>query len=569
MMPRFHAVLLAAVLPMATLPTSPAAVAAPRAPAPPEAQAPRTAESRAAAPQRSLAARLDDGWTRDGTPLISPAALRLFYEARGNRLAWSDGGKLSPQAGDLLAAIRSVDREGLRPADYHLAAIERLRDRASKGKRPAPTTDADLVDLDVLLSDAFFLYARHLTSGRVNPTAIEPEWNIAGRDAALPLLLAAALGRGHLAGTLAELPPARDDYRRLRAALAAQRAVAAAGGWPLVAPGPTLREGDRGPRIAALRRRLAATGDLPENGPGDQVCDRQLAQALRRFQARHGLDADAIAGGRTLAALNVPASLRARQIEANLERLRWLPRDLAPRRLVVNIPDFRLTLTEPGAPDLSMRVIAGRQSRRTPFFTGEITSVLVNPPWVVPAKIALEDKLPLILGNRDFFAEERFRLFARAGMAWREIDPRTVDWKRLPASRFPYRLRQDPGPRNALGRLKFQIPNRYDIYLHDTPSRGLFARPDRAYSSGCIRVERAAELAARLLSPDPAWTRAKIEAAIAAGATLSVPLREPMPVYLLYQTTWVDPDGTVEFREDVYGRDAALLEALAGAPAPR
>jgi murein L,D-transpeptidase YcbB/YkuD len=520
-------------------------------------------------PDLSPAARLDDGWTGDGTPLLSPAALRLFYEGRRNRLAWSGDGRLSAQVDDLVAAIRSADREGLRPADYHLAAIERLRERAGKPGSASATAGAGLVDLDVLLSDAFFLYAGHLTGGRVSPTSVEPEWNIPGRSAALPLLLAAALDRAHLADTLADLPPARDDYRRLREALAAQRAAAAAGGRPSVTPGRALREGDRGPRVEALRRRLTASGDLPRDGAGGQLFDRRLADALRRFQARHGLETDGVAGGRTITALGVPASQRARQIEANLERLRWLPRDLAPRRLVVNIPEFRLRLTEPGAPDLSMRVIAGRQSRRTPFFTGEITSVLVNPPWIVPAKIAIEDKLPLILDNRQFFAEEGFRLFARAGKGWREVDPRGVDWARLPASRFPYRLRQEPGALNALGRLKFQVPNRYDVYLHDTPSRGLFARPDRAYSSGCIRVERALELAARVLAPDPAWTRPKIEEAIASGRTVSVPLRSPLPVYLLYQTAWVDPDGTLEFREDVYGRDAALLEALDQPLAPR
>ncbi|HWR97295.1 MAG TPA: L,D-transpeptidase family protein, partial [Candidatus Methanoperedens sp.] len=294
-----------------------------------------------------------------------------------------------------------------------------------------------------------------------------------------------------------------------------------------------------------------------------------LADALRRFQARHGLETDAIVGRRTIAALNTPALLRARQIEANLERLRWLPTHLGQRHLVVNIPDFKLVATEDSAPTLSMRVIAGRQTRRTPFFTGEITSILVNPPWTVPAKIALEDKLPLILNDREFLALAGFKVFARTGKAWREIDPADVDWARLPKKRFPYLLRQEPGPQNALGRLKFQIPNRHDIYLHDTPSHGLFARADRAFSSGCIRVERAVDLAARLLAPDPAWTREKIEATIAAGETVSVPLKEPLPVYLLYVTAWVDPDGSLQFREDVYGRDAALLEALASPLAPR
>jgi murein L,D-transpeptidase YcbB/YkuD len=312
-----------------------------------------------------------------------------------------------------------------------------------------------------------------------------------------------------------------------------------------------------------LRRRLAATGELPAGAEAaDDLLDAPLAAALRRFQERHGLEPDAVAGRRTLSELNTPAALRARQIEANLERLRWLPRDLGPRRLLVNIADFRLELTEAGAPALTMRVIAGRQARRTPFFAGEITSILLNPPWTVPLKIAIEDKLPLILDNRDFFKEQGFRVLAPSGKGWREIDPADVDWTRLSESRFPYRLRQDPGPKNALGRVKFQVPNRHDIYLHDTPSRGLFARAERTFSSGCIRVERAVDLAVRLLAADPAWTRARVEETIAAGATVSVPLPEPMPVYLLYWTAWVDRTGALQLREDVYGRDTALIEAL-------
>jgi murein L,D-transpeptidase YcbB/YkuD len=531
----------------------------------PVGQAP--AANPAADAAKILQSRLAEGRTGADAALLSLEALHLFYEERGHRPAWSADGRPSPQVGQLVDALRSASHEGLRPADYRLETIEALRRQLKEPSRAAGETTADIVDLDLILSDAFFLYAGHLTSGRVNPGSIEPEWNIPGRGRALTLLLAAALERGHLADTISRLPPADDGYRRLRAALAAQRAVAAAGGWPLVPWGPALRAGDRGPRVAALRRRLAATGELAAGEEAGELFDAPLGEALRRFQARHGLETDAVAGRRTIAALNASSVQRARQIEANLERLRWLPRDLGPRHLVVNVPDFRLTLTEDGAPALTMRVIAGRQSRRTPFFTGEITSIVVNPPWTVPETIALEDKLPLILDDRDFFASEGFKLFRRVGKSWREIDPADVDWARLPPERFPYRLRQEPGPRNALGRLKFQVPNRHDIYLHDTPSRGLFARDGRAYSSGCIRVERAVDLAARLLAPDPAWSREKIEAAIAAGETVTVPLRRPMPVYLLYATAWVDPDGSLQFREDIYGRDAALLEALVLPPA--
>ena len=530
-----------------------------------------------AAPEPATAALLNQrllGGTAAGERLFSLQTLRRFYGARGQRPAWGGDGRVSPQVDDLFAALRSAGREGLNPADYHLAALEGLLARLrppGKGEAAAYEDDhPNAIDADLLLSDAFFLYAAHLTAGRVNPETVEPEWNIAGRGRDLAPLLETALAHGHLAGTLAALPSAREEYRLLREALAAQRTIAAAGGWPLVPWGGKLREGDRHARVAALRRRLAATGELPAGSSTSSTrFDRELTAALKRFQERHGIEADGIVGKETLAALNIPASARVRQIEANLERLRWLPRDLGPRYLTVNIADYNLVLTEAGAPPLRMRIIAGRQVRRTPFFTGEITSILFNPSWTVPEKLAIEDKLPLILADPFYLEDRGFTVWAPAGAGWRQVDPASVPWARLSKDTFPYQLRQEPGPGNALGRVKFQIPNRHDIYLHDTPSRELFSRRERSFSSGCIRVERPVELAARLLAPNPAWTSARIEETIAAGASVSVPLAVPMPTYLFYWTAWVDGDGALQLREDVYGSDRALLAALALPLRPR
>jgi murein L,D-transpeptidase YcbB/YkuD len=511
----------------------------------------------------AVQARLMSGSTASGEPLLTLETLRLFYRERGYRPAWGDEGGLSPQIDVLVDALRAADRDGLRPADYHITAIDKQLSLLRPAPRAAGTTPAgNPTDLDLLLSDAFFLYANHLTSGRVKPESVEAEWNISGRARNLVFLLGSALDRGHLAATLLDLAPVRDDYRLLREALAAQRAVAAAGGWPSVPRGATLHPGDRSPRVAALRQRLAATGELPAGAATGELFDAPLADALRHFQIRHGLEPDALAGRRTLAALNATAAQRVRQIEVNLERLRWLPRDLGPRRLLVNVADFRLELAEEGAPTLAMRVIAGRLARRTPFFTGEITSILLNPSWTVPEKIAIEDKLPLILEDPFYLEDNGFKVLAPKGGTWREINPASVDWKRVSKDHFPYQLRQSPGPNNALGRIKFQVPNRHDIYLHDTPSRSLFARTERTFSSGCIRVERALDLAERLLAADPAWTRERIKKTISTGETVSVPLPAPLPVYLLYWTAWVDREGLLQFREDVYGRDEAISEAL-------
>jgi murein L,D-transpeptidase YcbB/YkuD len=323
-----------------------------------------------------------------------------------------------------------------------------------------------------------------------------------------------------------------------------------------VPPGPKLQRGDRDPRVADLRARLLwGRSPAPPPAPEPGLFDADLEAEVRDFQATHGLDPDGVVGRRTLAALDVTAAARARQVAVNLERLRWLPRDLGARRVVVNIPDFRLEVFEGGAPVLGMRVIAGRDARRTPFFAGEITAVVVNPTWTIPLKIALEDKLPLILEDRDWLAEQGVRVYRREGDAWRAAAPGEVQWVTLGPGNFPYRLVQEPGPKNALGRLKFLIPNPHDIYLHDTPARELFSRADRSFSSGCIRVERPRDLAELLLRPDPAWSRPAIDAAIARGETRQVPLRTPVPVYLLYWTAWVDDRGILQLREDIYGRD--------------
>jgi murein L,D-transpeptidase YcbB/YkuD len=527
--------------------------------------APAPAGSSTAGLPSSLAA----GAVGSGEPLLSREALRLFYAARGERPAWSDGGVPSPQVDALVAALRTAGDEGLRPADYHLEAITALLGRL-RGPQRAAAEGGAVDDLDLLSSDAFFLYAAHLTTGRVVPATIEPAWNIPGRARDLVPLLRAALEGGHLAATLRELPPPREDYRRLREALPALRATEAAGGWPIVPWGPALREGDRAPRVAALRKRLAVAGDLPAAGDTtDAVFDAPLAAAVRRFQERHGIEPDAIVGKRTLSELNTPAGLRAGQIEANLERLRWLPREFPPRHLLVNVADYRLFVTEGGRQVDAMRVIVGRQARRTPYFAGEITSVRVNPTWTVPLKLAIEDKLPLILEDPDYLGDHGFRVFAPEGAGWREVDPAEVDWSSLSKNHFPYRLRQDPGPDNALGRIKFQIPNALDVYLHDTPSHELFARAERGLSSGCIRVERALDLAERLLAADPAWPRARIVEAIDSEETTVVALANPMPVYLLSWTAWVGEGGALQFRDDLYGSDAAILTALARPLRPR
>jgi murein L,D-transpeptidase YcbB/YkuD len=295
----------------------------------------------------------------------------------------------------------------------------------------------------------------------------------------------------------------------------------------------------------------------------DTVFDAALEQGLRGFQERHGLDADGTVGASTLAALNVPVEDRIRQIELNMERWRWLPQTLGERYIMVNIPNFHLDVVEHGQALLGMRVVVGRPTRRTPSFSAEMTHLVLNPHWYVPPTIAIQDKLPLLRRDPGYLSRQNFKLFRHGEGGATRIDPRAVDWSSVSARNFPYQLRQDPGPRNALGRVKFMLPNPHHVYLHDTPARELFAKNERAFSSGCIRLENPMELADYLLQDDSQWAQRRRVAGGKRGAEQVVLLPTSVPVHLMYWTAWTSASGVVHFRKDIYERDQALDKALA------
>jgi len=494
--------------------------------------------------------------------------LPRFYEQRTYRPAWSGEDGPLPHVDVLIKAIGEADREGLRPDDYHLAEIEvTLKEVHQNQENEKPLNPRRLVDLDLLLTDAFLIYGSHLLAGRINPETIDAEWHANRRDADLAQVLQTALNSSQIEEALKSLLPAQPGYANLKQALTRYRGIAAKGGWPIVPNGLNMQKGDRGERVLALRNRLIATSDLDQRPYNNtDLFDDSLEEAVRRFQRRHGLDIDGIVGPLTLAALNVPVEERVCQIEVNMERWRWLPQNLGQRYVLINIANFELDVVENGLLVMTMRVVVGRDYRRTPVFSDKMTYLVLSPYWHVPPKLAIQDKLPLIRKNPDYLVKENIRVFQGWGAETKEIDPTSVDWSKVTAKNFNYRLRQEPGPQNALGRVKFMFPNKFDVYLHDTPSRELFAKTVRTFSSGCIRIEKPIELAEYLLAGDPKRTRAAILAGIDKRVEQTVRLPEPMPIHLLYWTAWADQDGSVQFRNDIYGRDKLLDEALREEP---
>ena len=453
--------------------------------------------------------------------------------------------------------LRAVDQEGLNPGDYHLAAIERRIHTVN----PSGT---QLGELELLLTDAVLRYAHDQQAGRFEPRQMDPAWFIAPTPAPDNATgLRTALDTHRLAQWLAGLPPPHRDYAELRKALARYRALAAQGGWPMFEEGPKLNPGEHDARIPSLRRRFEISGELkPADVSDASLYDSGLAETVRLFQERHGLDPDGVIGTLTQAALNVSAQQRVRQLQMNMERWRWLPRQFEPHHIRINMAGFELQVMENDYPVLEMRVVVGRQLRSTPAFNSRLTHIVFNPYWTVPKIIATQDMLPKLRRNPNFLQEENIELFDSWDAHAQPIDPQFIDWSRYGRKYFPFRLRQRPGPHNALGQIKFLLPSGYDIYLHDTPHRELFSKSVRAFSSGCIRLQKPYELADYLLNVDTKWNPSTIADAVASRATKTVRLSETEPIYLVYLTAWADVEGNVQFRDDIYERNARLDQAF-------
>jgi murein L,D-transpeptidase YcbB/YkuD len=468
-----------------------------------------------------------------GEPISSTILLPAFYEDRRFEPAWT------PAAFDsLLQAIRDSALDGLDPDDYHLAALTRGRAALA-----APATpDAQRAAIDLIATDALVRLGYHARFGKVDQQRIFGNWNFSGplNDGDPLTLMARVVRDATIAQAIQDLLPHHPFYTALRGALARYRAIAAAGGWQTIAAGPTIKPGGRDARVPALRRRLAAEGDLQD--PLDDavtdssVLDPALGTALARFQTRHGLEDDGTLGAGTVRALNVPVATRIDQLRISLDRARAVMHALPKRFVLVNVAGFTVYVVDGDWPIWESRVVVGKPYTETPIFRADMTYVVLNPTWTVPPGIMKKEILPGLRRDPNYLAKK--------GLEWR--DGQVV---------------QPAGPKNALGLIKLMFPNPYHVYLHDTPSRTLFAKETRTFSHGCIRVQKPVELAALALD-DPAWSVEKLQAAIDTGRTRNVSLTQKLPVLVLYWTATVGQSGLVYLLDDPYGRDKETLAAL-------
>jgi murein L,D-transpeptidase YcbB/YkuD len=491
--------------------------------------------------------------------LLSHKQIASLYQQRAYQPVWFDGWKLRLEAQALLEYLRNAGSHGLCGNDYLLAELEGLlRIQADFARHSLPLAPGNRAVLDLFLSQSFLTYATHMVEGQVDPALAHVDWRSRRRKADLIKLLEYATENHRIAQVLEGLIPPHEGYHRLVETLSRYQEISALGGWPEIPSGPSIRPGNHDARLPLIRDLLLKTGDLSMEVVAAPHYDNQTQEAVKFFQLRHGLVDDGVVGPKTLEALNVSVEERLRQIELNLERWRWMPKSFGKRHLLVNVADFSLRVVEDDEIVMQMPVIVGTSYRKTPVFSARMKYLEFAPYWTVPPTILREDKLPKIKDNPAYLEEKHFRILSR-DVKGEFVDPQEINWEKVTANNFPGFLRMEPGPWNPLGRVKFMFPNRFNVYLHDTNETYLFENNVRSFSSGCIRIKRPRELADYLLHKSLGSERLQelFEATVPERVSI-----KSLPVHIQYWTAWVEPEGTVHFRNDLYFRDLDLDVAL-------
>jgi len=485
-----------------------------------------------------------------GQTISSTLVLPSLYERRNYAPVWDN-----PQAvRQLIETLEHVDNDGLIGNDYHLPIILKLQTNNHAGD------PANAAGLDILMTDALIRLGYHLLVGKVDAEELDTNWNMTTTIGDLDTILSLAeyIESARIPQLIEQLRPDHAYYACLQQGLVRYRTIRDQGGWQSVPDGPTLKPGMADARIPVIRERLSVTGELSTADTTIDIYDETLTGAVKQFQQHHGLTADGVIGPATVAAMNVPVQARIDQIKVNLERARWVLHDLPEDVVIVDITGFEVSYRREGKIVWSTLAQVGTPYRETPVFKDQIRYLEVNPTWTVPPTILQKDILPQMAKDPSYLQQKDMQVLTHDG---NYVDPKTIDWSQYPQKRFPYLLRQNPGPNNALGRIKFMFPNKHLVYLHDTPNRNLFERDQRAFSSGCIRIMHPFKLA-ELLLDDPQWTQSRIEELVESKQTTRINLSKPVTVILMYWTVNIADDGGILFKADIYNRDAAVLAGL-------
>jgi L,D-transpeptidase YcbB len=503
----------------------------------------------------------------------------LFYGERDYRLAWFKDEELLPQSEKLLTTISEASKEGLDPKEYKVVDVEEMIARYNELGRKDSARLKLQQQIDIALTGTYFNYASDFYRGRISPNnAKQVQWGVRNNKIKLHRALQTILKERESTYPYYEFEALHKGYSDLREALQQYREIEEKGGWSKVELGnrKSLQKGDTAAVVLQLRKRLNPGAQLDETNPGMRKFDDQLEAQVKEFQQLHGLDQDGKVGGNTLRMMNVPVGERIQQIMMNMERWRWIPKRLVPKSLDqkyiwVNIPEFKLYVYEDpsNSPEaersykksMEMNVVVGKTMHATPIFSDRMEYVVLAPYWNVPNSIVQAEIAPAMQRNPGYLDGQNMEVVTKERNP-RQIDPYSIDWSSVTEKNFPYMVRQRPGPKNALGTMKFLFPNEHAVYLHDTPANALFSQSQRGFSHGCVRLHRPMDLAKYVLKDMPEWNERRIIETVNGGEETWITLPKKIQVYLVYFTSWVDDDGRVHFRDDIYGHDKKLEQEL-------
>lgn len=476
--------------------------------------------------------------------------VKSFYSKRAYQPAWSEGRQVARHALSFIACKQLIEEHGLTPSDYHFKLIEQIINYQQKGNVLSPD---DIIALEILTTDAYLTLAHHFYSGKTNAKELGLEWHHKTRKLKeADKYLIEALKDKHIRYSLELLLPLHEGYQQLVDALRIYRNAK----WePIeIPPKILLQRGAKAPIVTKVRQRLKATGDLRPGAPIKEEFDRELESAIARFQKRNGLLVDGYIRPRMLDVLNKPVEERIQQIQANLDRWRWMPEDMGTDYLMINIPGFEVTMMVGGAVDYRERVIVGLEKWQTPAFADTMKYIVINPYWNLPKSIAKTELIPKILADKDFIVNNDITVF----QGGETIDPSTLDFTTIDSDK--YRFRHGVNAFNPLGAIKFMFPNSFDVYVHDTPTKHLFDYTFRSHSHGCIRINEPFKFADYLLYDVKEWNLSKIEAQVESQEQKTVHLKTPVPIYIYYWTVYVDETGAINFRDDIYDWDKKMAD---------